>query len=459
MGLIKLISSLLTAVFIGWNVLYPVSFKNSRLCLLESLFVSFGLGLGVLSLEMFIFFILNLKFSLLGIIGPWILLFIFNLVLYYAAGKNSTGYKIKETKYTSGNYFIYFIIACLGFTVLYAFFRALIKPIEAYDAIAIYAIKSKIFFMAKSIPHDYFRAAGLLFPHPDYPLNIPLSETFVYMFLGRINEQLVKSVFPLYYVAALGILYFGIRRFSSRTYALVFTFILASVSQFNNFATNGYMDLPLAYYYLAGTLFLFYWFRETDKTGFLYISAIMTALAGWTKNEGLVCCAANVILLTVFLFSNRSKIKSRFIMHGIGYAAVIMAALLPWLSVRNAAHLVNSDFGVLNADQFNIIKQSYKIWPILYEFQRQIFGPNKWNILWMIIILMAVVYRKKIFTGGQKYVTISLILPVCGYALAHIFAQKEIVFLMRTVWSRQMIHFVPIAVYWLAYLLKDDIKI
>ena len=136
-----------------------------------------------------------------------------------------------------------------------------------------------------------------------------------------------------------------------------------------------------------------------------------------------------------------------------------MAALLPWLSVRNAAHLVNSDFGVLNADQFNIIKQSYKIWPILYEFQRQIFGPNKWNILWMIIILMAVVYRKKIFTGGQKYVTISLILPVCGYALAHIFAQKEIVFLMRTVWSRQMIHFVPIAVYWLAYLLKDDIKI
>ena len=99
------------------------------------------------------------------------------------------------------------------------------------------------------------------------------------MFLGRINEQLVKSVFPLYYVAALGILYFGIRRFSSRTYALVFTFILASISQFNNFATNGYMDLPLAYYYLAGTLFLFYWFRETDKTGFLYISAIMTALA------------------------------------------------------------------------------------------------------------------------------------------------------------------------------------
>ncbi|MDD5136000.1 MAG: hypothetical protein PHN63_01475, partial [Candidatus Omnitrophica bacterium] len=31
--------------------------------------------------------------------------------------------------------------------VFYAFFRALIRPIESYDAVAIYAIKSKIFYL------------------------------------------------------------------------------------------------------------------------------------------------------------------------------------------------------------------------------------------------------------------------------------------------------------------------
>lgn len=454
MDVIKLILAIFTATFIGWNILYLVSFKSHKLYFFERIFISYGLGFGALTLEMFMLFLFNIKFGPVEMIGPWMLLFIFNLSVNFR-NRGNIGYRTQYPDSYGKNALGIFLLIGIIFETLYAFFRALIKPIEAYDAIATFAIKSKIFYLAKSIPGDYFYNLGCLFPHVDYPLNVPLSETFVYLFLGNLNEQLVKIVFPLYFIAILGILYFGIRRFASRTYALIFTFALASIPQFNNFATNAYIDVPLSYYYLAATLFLFYWFKERDAVEFLYISAIMTALAGWTKNEGLVYCVINIIVLAVFLLSNKKNLKSRDIAHGFGYVALIVMILLPWLMIRKTAHLVNYDFGVLNVGRFDIIKQLHKIIPMLYEFQRQIFGPKKWNIFWVVFILTLVIYRKKAFAKYQAFMTIPLLLILGSYITAYLLAQTE----MPTLWSRFMIHFLPIAVYLLAILLKDEVKV
>lgn len=406
---------------------------------------------------MFVLYLFNIRFEPVIIISPWVFLFIINLGVYIK-NRGRGSYKIKGIKDSGNNTFKLLLSICILYEISYTFFRALVKPIEAYDAIAIYAIRSKIFYLSRSIPRDYFYNIGLLFPHPDYPLNIPLSETFVYLFLGNLNDQLVKIIFPLYFVAILGILYFSIRRFGSRTYALIFTFILATIPQFNNFATNAYIDLPLAYYCFAGALFLFYWFKETARAEFLYISAVMTALASWTKNEGLLYCVANILLFFVFLFINRRSIKKKDVLNGLLYIGIVLLILAPWLWVKFTMNLVNSDVGSTTLGQLNIIKQSYKIWPIFYEFQRQIFGPKKWNILWIIVMLSAVIYHKKIFVKDQRYITISLMLTVSGYVFAYLIGQREIGFLVTTTWSRFMIHFLPLVVYWLAYLLKDEFE-
>ncbi|OGW77869.1 MAG: hypothetical protein A3K16_02320 [Omnitrophica bacterium RIFCSPLOWO2_01_FULL_45_24] len=455
MELFRLALSIFAAVFIGWNILYLISFRKIKLSFLERLFISYGSGFGFISLEMFLFHFFSIKFSLIRIIAPWTLLFITNLIIYLKRegpyGRDP--YDMKDR----GNILLNsFLAAGIIFEILYAFFRALIKPIEAYDAIATYAIRSKIFYMENSIPHDFFYNLSLLFPHPDYPLNIPLSETFVYLFLGNLNDQIAKVIFPLYFLATLGILYFGVRRFSGRTGALLFTFILASVPQFNHFATNAYHDIPLSYYCFAGALFLLYWFKETESLGCLYISAVMTAMAGWTKNEGFVYCAANILLLLIFLFINRRGIKKKDILSGLLYICVILLILTPWLWVKFTANLVNSDVGSTTLSELNIIKQSYKAWPILYEFQRQIFGPKKWNIIWIAAFIAMAVYRKKIFADGQKYITISLILTVSGYIFAYLIGQDEIRHMVGTTWSRMMMHFLPLTVYWLAYLIKDE---
>ena len=140
-----------------------------------------------------------------------------------------------------------FLVFGISFEVVYAFFRALVKPIEAYDAVAIYAIKSKIFYLAGAIPEEFFSRIAAIFPHPDYPLNIPLAQTLGYWSMGVLNDQLIKLIFPLFFVGILALLYFAVRRFAGRTYALVFAFLLASVPQFNAYAANAYLEVPLAF--------------------------------------------------------------------------------------------------------------------------------------------------------------------------------------------------------------------
>jgi len=137
------------------------------------------------------------------------------------------------------------VIFVQSFEVLYVFFRALIRPMESYDSIAMYAFKSKIFYLAKMIPPDFFKSFSDFVPHIEYPLLIPLAETQFYAFLGYLNDLLVKIIFPLYYVALLAVSYSISKRFLNRRASLLFTFLLATIPQVTDFATNGYADIPV----------------------------------------------------------------------------------------------------------------------------------------------------------------------------------------------------------------------
>lgn len=458
MEIVTLLLSIAAVTFIGWNCLYLLSFKGERLYPVEGICVSYGLGVGLITLEMFCFYLFNIKYTVSGILAPWSLIVILNLALYSRQDKKVVTPE-KLAAEGGGRALGYFLAVCLVAVIVFTFFRALIKPIEAYDAIAIYGIKSKIFYLARSIPQDYFSSLGRSLPHLDYPLNIPLFESYIYIFLGSFNDQLVKVIFPLYYIAVLGIFYYAVRRFAGRTYALIFTFMMASVSQFSNYATNAYADLPMAYYCFASAVFLFAWFRDTNRTAFLLLSALMSVLAGWTKNEGLMYCLINFIVIAVFIVSNIKKIKKKDALKACLYVLAVILMLSPFLWVRNSAHLANCDVDFKGVGPVYMVKQLYKLGPILYEFQKEFFGPKKWNILWPIAALTLVFRFKDAFRGIRKYATLSIALAVLGYIAVYMVSRHDTAFFVGKTWSRFLIHFMPLVVYWLAMMLKEDVDI
>jgi len=433
---------------------------DTGLSMAEKLAMAYGLGIGFISLEMLALSLLKMRFTFFNIAAPWLVILIANVILL---SKKAPGHSIKpdlSAKDDSKILVLKIVLqAGIALEIFYAFFRALIKPIESYDAVAIYAIKSKIFYLAGIIPSDYFTALAKHFPHPDYPLNIPLIETFIYLTLASLNDALVKIVFPLYFIGTLAMLYFAVRRFANSNYALIFTFMLATIPQFNAYACNAYIDLPLAFYCFTSAIFLFEYFRDRTRIHFMVLSAVMAALAGWTKNEGLMYCAAYIVTMIIYFAFNLKKSSVKDIISALLYVIIIAAISVPWLLIKKIFGLVNNDMGLMDMSPASLVNNIYKLGPIFYEFQKELFGPKKWNIFWAAAACIFIIRIKAAFSGHRRYVTITLFLIISGYVLAYMVSPIDIRFFLAKTWSRFLVQFLPIAVYWLALMLKDDIDL
>ena len=181
---------------------------------------------------------------------------------------------------------------------------------EAYDAVSNWGLKAKAIFLAGRIPENFLRNPNYEVFHPDYPLLVPLLESYVYRCIGDLREASAKIVFPLYLVGCVAILMAALRRAGqSRRGCLLFGFLLVSIPYFSEQATNGYADVVVSFYFGAGSLYLYLW--QTTGTGlFLVLSALLTGCAALTKNEGLVLVGIHLVWLAVVLLS-RSGIALR----------------------------------------------------------------------------------------------------------------------------------------------------
>ncbi|MFH1996341.1 MAG: glycosyltransferase family 39 protein [Candidatus Omnitrophota bacterium] len=455
--------ALITALFFltvtGWSILSFITIRGNDLSIPERLSLSYGIGLGFISLEMFIFDLLGIPFWTGYLAIPCAVCIVCSGAASYLTKKTVSSGKALVLRRGPRRSFGFTVLfaAGIGVEVIYAFFRALIKPLESYDAVAIYGIKAKIFHLARSIPGDYFGSLRDIIPHPDYPLNIPLVEAFLFGAMGTLNDQLVKMIFPLYFVGILVLIYCGIRRFADRTYAMIFTFITASIPQLTSYAANGYVDIVLSYYWFAGFLYMFLWFQE-KRSSYLIISAIMVGLAGWTKNEGLLYCAVAALLFLTYLLFQKGRARLRPAAWFLAYAAIIGALVMPWVLTKRFFHIVNDETGLAGFDPLALIARVNKIPAILYEFQKEFFNPKKWNLLWPVVFCSIAFRFRRAFDPVRKYAGLSIIFAIFGYVGVYFASPLEISYLVSKTWSRFLIHFLPVAVYWAAITMHEDVK-
>jgi len=344
-------------------------------------------------------------------------------------------------------------IAVISFEVLYVFFRTFIKPMESYDSMAIYALKSKIFYLHRMIPINFFKNFAYFVPHIEYPLLIPLAETLFYTFLGSLNDLLVKIIFPLYYVALSTISYSISRRFLNRKAALFFTFLLATIPQVTDFATNGYADIPFAFYCSVSFFYLYMWLKQNENP-LLALSFIFSIFAMCTKSEGLLFAIINAVVITTSMAKER-----RLRPIGVAYALISLCAVIIYVMGWQAIGLaVNSDFTGTQLFPVSKIITGLKRMPaILYEYQIQFFGPKKWNIIWMLFIAGFILGFKKIFSKEVFPVTLAILLVFSGYSIVYMLssAPQGFGWHLSTSGSRLFLHFVPIVVLWLALMFKE----
>jgi hypothetical protein len=453
MEIALLITCLTVTTAIGWSLLNIISRGSEGFNAPCKAALGYGLGMGAVTFQMFLYYFIRRPITLNSIVLPWIPVVIAGL--FFVKPKTIEAGPDMERL----SMFERLLLCGISFQSLLIFFRAFLKPLESFDSIAMYAMRAKIIFLNGMIPANYFSEIAPAMPNADYPLLLPLAEAWIYTFLGSLNDFLVKGIFPLYFICMLAASFLLMRRFISRKASLIFTFVMATVPQLGAFATVGYADIVLTYYYTIGAGYLFLWAKER-RTRDIVVAGAFLGFAMLTKNEGIAMFLTCLICLGIYLFADARIVKFRALFKVLPFILVVIILAGPWFLVRDYYGLENDLLRFGRADQGRIVtffKNLDRSPVILYEYQKQFFGPKKWNIAWIVMLALFALNIKAAFSGGLKYITMSILLVLSFYGSVYILMKADgpINWYVATGVSRLFIHILPITIFWIAYLSKD----
>jgi hypothetical protein len=326
---LKLIFSLIAVAFAGRFILILIDrrYELDLGCFVR-LMLSFTLGLGALSLQMFCYSLFAVSFTVPLIVVPWVVLSIIQH-LYLLGFSLSVKCSSREgggcgclNFFKSIGLIGWLSLVVIASQALYAFFSALLMPLRGWDAWAIWFFKAKVFFAEGKVAASFLADNSYGNLHLDYPLLMPLIGSWVYIVLGSVNEVLVKGLFPVQFVSMLALFYFILSRKAPRGASLLFTALLSltpllmtqagglpvALGGLNDGDYVGYVDITIALFMMGAAGFIYLYMLER-KPPYLYLSAAFLGFGAWTKNEGLTFIFVAMIVVTAYLFRERRDRK------------------------------------------------------------------------------------------------------------------------------------------------------
>lgn len=195
------------------------------------------------------------------------------------------------------------VIACLLLLQFLIVVWASLRLALGFDGLFIWESKAQLIHQAGGVmPTDLFHGPAAQFPHPDYPLLLPLTESWFYGWMGVANQGMVKLVSPLFYLAiTLMLLSAGVRRDRNRWRGVVPAVLFFFLPWAALRTTAGEADIPLAAFYLACVVYLLDAIECADSRRLLLVG-VLGAVLPWVKREGTIlwaCLLAVVLILSV----------------------------------------------------------------------------------------------------------------------------------------------------------------
>ncbi len=161
-----------------------------------------------------------------------------------------------------------------------------------FDALFNFELKARLAFEHATrgeIPLAFFSDESRVWSHPRYPLLVPFAEFWIYAWLGRIDQHLVKVLFPLFYVALLCVVGGAVRRLTNRGTALLAVAALGALPPLTVIpgAISGYAEVPLAAAIAAATTCALAGMQGRGDRAF-WLAGALAAVGAWTKVEGAI---------------------------------------------------------------------------------------------------------------------------------------------------------------------------
>lgn len=296
------------------------------------------------------------------------------------------------------------------------FIFASFKHTLGWDGLLNWEMKARYAFLnGGSVPAAYYSSAGRIFSHPEYPLTVPFTELWLYLWMGEPNQFWVKIIFPLFYAACALLLALLVSRLSGKRWlGLLVAALLPlvpSVVASPGGVLVGYVDIPLSAYYLAAVGYLILWFRTNDLR-FVMVFGTASALLPWTKSEGIILWG--VFVFIAFILSLAKQRLAQFVISIVPGTILIIA----WRLYLRLVHMwPHSDF---ESPSFSAVRHNFgrlgNIFGILFA---ELTETAHWSIFW----LMAAIAMIYLFASRQLEriaLAFAIIIPAVVYSMIYI---------------------------------------
>jgi hypothetical protein len=231
------------------------------------------------------------------------------------------------------------LVVPVAVTLVRLFSTSLACGTYAWDAVSIWAYKAKVLSCETAAETGYFHDVTRSYSHLDYPLLVSLLQSWVFLCLGEMDDQLSRIIFPLFATAALAILYGSLSRAHGRRWALVGTAFVAAVPALSRVTSKANADVPLMAF-AAGCVAAAYRYLSARERSHLLVAGVMAAGAMFTKNEGMAIFGVSLAVLAAAALSKAARWGDV-----AWYAALALALAGPWLVFRGGIPKTHEDFG------------------------------------------------------------------------------------------------------------------
>jgi hypothetical protein len=304
-----------------------------------------------------------------------------------------------------------------------------------WDSLAVWALKGKVIAETGTL------AALPKTGWPFYPLNISLQMAVLYLLGGDLSQ----AIFPMYLVSLAALLIASLRVRFGWTLALACALFLVATPIVQFQSTIAYADLPFAFYYIASAIYL-YRFLTDRKRAWLVVSAVLVGLAAWTRTEGPMYFAINLVVLLVFARPFKGTVKQASL-----YAAIFVALWLPWTIWTRVANYGDyfgfAPIGIADAATGRL--DTTRLGAILSYLGQRVFAMQDWGLLWIGLILALVLAFRTWRTHAPLIALIALnvLAVIYTYYVATAQSSFDVNWWLTTGFDRITLHWIPLSVF------------
>lgn len=332
---------------------------------------------------------------------------------------------------------------------------ALIVPMLTWDARVNWLSKALVLLTDQKLATAVYSDASRLATNLNYPLMLPLLETWFFTWLHQPSDLAVGLISSLFFLSLLLIFYDSAQLFLPTSAALGFTALLATTPWLEWLAYNGLADMPMAALVVAATMALYRWQLQVDLRGETAVLPVMpTALLlgalPWLKQEGWLWWAGLVLmfLLTQFAAWRKQKLTRRQLALTVTIIAVsVILASLWGLFLRLHG---TQEFAFMPLTAHNLWLYGHRYPTILSQFGSHMASLN-WNGIWLLSLGVF------IWRGRQGVTAVSdlLIIPVAFFLLcvsvSYIFSRfNPYLAHLQNSLDRLLWQALPLTILWLA---------